>query len=186
MLRSLFAVVEEGFEDGAGVGPTGAAYPLGELGFEFEHSLADDVKAGAPPVGVAHDHASSVVGIRVPAEDVEPLEFVEDLGDGLTGNARAHRELTRSRAVLAEIAQDRGVPGLDVGETVLSEYSLVLGLDRVVGVAKEDLEALGHSEANCSSPGLTNSGKRGMLGLSTKVNYYWERLCPSTTISTTG
>lgn len=163
MLRSLFAVVEEGFEDGAGVGPAGAAYPLGELGFEFEHSLADDVKAGAPPVGVAHDHAPSVVGIRVPAEDVEPLEFVEDLGDGLTGNARAHRELTRSRAVLAEIAQDRGVPGLDVGETVLSEYSVVLGLDRVVGVAKEDLEALGHSEPNCSSPGLTTSRKSGMI-----------------------
>src|SRR3954447_12683341 len=91
LLRSLF---EEGFEDGAGVGPAGAAYPLGELGFEFEHWLADDVKAGATPVGVARDHAPSVVGIRVTAEDVEALEFVEDLGDGLTGNARAHRELT--------------------------------------------------------------------------------------------
>jgi len=159
----LFAVVEEGVEDGAGVGPTGAAYPLDELGFEFEHSLADDVKAGAPPVGVAHDHAPSVVGIRVTAEDVEPLEFVEDLGDGLTGDARAHRELTRSRAVLAEIAQDRGVPGLDVGETVLSEYSVVLGLDRVVGVAKEDLEALGHSGADCSSPGLTTARESGMI-----------------------
>src|SRR4051794_5732087 len=163
LLRSLFAVVEEGFEDGAGVRPTSAAYPLRELGFEFDHSLADDVKAGAPPVGVAHDHAPSVVGIRVTAEDIEPLEFVEDLGDGLTGNARAHRELTRPRAGLAEIAQDRGVPWLDVGETVLREYSAVLGLDRVVGVAKEDLEALGHSEAHRSSPWLTMSRKSGMI-----------------------
>src|SRR4051812_50220753 len=99
LLRSLFAVVEEGFEDGAGVGPAGAAYALGELGFEFEHSLADDVKAGAPPVGVAHDHAPSVVGIGVTAGDVEPLGFVEDLGEGLRGNAPRHPSPPRSAAV---------------------------------------------------------------------------------------
>ena len=92
MLRRLFWVVEEGFEGGAHVGPARGAYALGELGFEFEHSLAGDVEAGAPPVGVAHDHAASVVGIRVTVDEVEPFEFVDDLGDGLAGDAPRGRE----------------------------------------------------------------------------------------------
>src|SRR2546423_5568880 len=96
-------VAEECFESGPRLGPARGADAGGVIGFEFEHSLAGDVEPGEPAVGVADDHAAAVGWVGVAADDSEPLELVDDLGDRLACDVGVGGELARTSAALPEV-----------------------------------------------------------------------------------
>ena len=106
--------------------------------------LASDSNAGASAVGESDDHAAPVVRVWVAAHEIEPLELVYELGDGLARDVGVRGEVAGARTVLADVAQERGVRGRDIAKAVACEIGADGGLDRGASVAEKDLEALRH------------------------------------------
>ena len=61
--------------------------------------LASYSNAGASAVGVSDDYAAPVVGVWVAAHEIEPLELVYELGDGLARDAGVGGELAGASTV---------------------------------------------------------------------------------------
>ena len=75
----------------------------GVAALEHEHPLASDSKDSASAVGVSDDDAASVVGVWVAAHEIEPLELVYELGDGLARDAgmRARQVPLAAQSIVA-------------------------------------------------------------------------------------
>jgi hypothetical protein len=63
--------------------------------------------------GLRHARGSRLA-IALAAHEIEPLELVYELGDGLARDTGVGGEVAGARTVLADVAQERGVRGRDV------------------------------------------------------------------------
>ncbi len=68
--------------------------------------------------------------VWVAAHEIEPLELVYELGDGLARDAGVRGEVAGAGTVVADVAQERGLRGRDIAEAVLCEIGADGGLER--------------------------------------------------------
>jgi hypothetical protein len=119
-------------------------------------------QAFASAVGVANDHAATVLGVGLAADNSASLEIIDDLANRLPGDSRIGRHLTGTSSSFAEVAQDDVVTGVDLAVAGIDQRRAHLGLDGGVRVTKQDLETFIH-EPNDSSLRLTIRPRRGTL-----------------------
>lgn len=142
--RPVRGIAEEDLEGNANPGPALSADPGGEVRLQVFHVPPGDGEAFETSVGVADDHTPPVIRVGVASDDSSPLQVIDDLGDRLAADAGLGRQIAGTGAVLAEIAQDDMVSGIELAVPGARHRRVYLGIDRRVRVAKEDLEALLH------------------------------------------